>query len=411
MARKAAELSALGVKAIKTPGLHFVGGVSGLALQVLPTGGRSWILRVSVGGRRRDMGLGGFPDVPLADAREAARRARELIREGHDPVARAQTARSALRAGAAKSITFREAAQAYISAQESGWKNSKHRAQWSSSLERYAFPTIGALQVPDVELAHIHQILEPIWTTKTETAVRVRSRIELVLDWAQARGYRTGLNPARWRGHLDKMFPKRTKVAKPVHHRALPAREMFAFMLRLRAADGVGARALEFAILTAARSGEVRGARWSEIDLPERIWKIPGERMKSGREHRAPLSTPAVALLQSLPRFAGEDLVFQSVRRGPLSDMTLSAVLRRMDVPAVPHGFRSTFRDWASEMTSYSAEVAEMALAHAIGSKVEAAYRRGDLLIKRRQLAEDWALFCETPWPVSGNVVSLRGSS
>lgn len=411
MARKAAELTALAVKSLRKPGLHFVGGVSGLALQVLPTGGRSWILRVSVGGRRRDMGLGGFPDVPLTDARDAARRARELIREGHDPVARAQAARNALRAGAALAMNFREAAEAYIAAQEAGWKNAKHRAQWSSSLERYAFPTIGALHVQDIEVAHIHRILEPIWTTRTETAVRVRSRIELVLDWAQARGYRTGLNPARWRGHLDKMFPKRIKVAKPVHHRALPAREMFDFMRRLRAAEGTGARALEFAILTAARSGEVRGARWSEIDLAERIWIIPGERMKSGREHRTPLSAPAIALLRSLPRFGDGDLVFQSARRGPLSDMTLSAVLRRMKIPAVPHGFRSTFRDWASEMTGYPAEVAEMALAHSVGNKVEAAYRRGDLLAKRRQLAEDWASFCETPWPIGDNVVPLRGST
>lgn len=410
MARKATELSALAVKGLRQPGLHFVGGVSGLALQVLPTGGRSWILRVSVGGRRRDMGLGGYPDVPLADAREAARRARELIREGVDPIEKAQAARRGLKANAAKTLTFREAARAYIAAQEAGWKNAKHRAQWTRSLETYAFPVLGDLPVTEIEVAHVHKVLEPIWGTKTETASRLRGRIELVLDWSQARGYRDGLNPARWRGHLDKIFPRRTKVAKTVHHKALPASEMYAFMHSLRDVEGMGARALEFAILTAARSGEVRGARWSEIDLAGKIWVIPADRMKSGRDHRAPLSAIALSLLDALPRFSDSDLVFPSNRGGQLSDMTLSAVLRRMKTPAVPHGFRSTFRDWASEATNYPSEVAEMALAHTVASKVEAAYRRGDLLAKRRQLAEDWAAFCDTPPPSGDNVVPLRGA-
>lgn len=269
---------------------------------------------------------------------------------------------------------------------------------------------MGALQVADIDVAHVHRVLDAIWITKTETATRVRSRIELILDWAQAAGYRSGLNPARWKGHLDKMFAKRSKVASTVHHRALPAKDMFEFMTRLRSSNGIGARALEFAILTASRSGEVRGARWSEIELDDQIWIIPAVRMKAGREHRVPLSKPAITLLTSLPRFGDNDLIFQSARGGQLSDMTLSGVLRRMNVPAVPHGFRSTFRDWASESTNYSNEIQEMALAHAIRNQAEAAYRRGDMLDKRRHLAEDWAAFCEKPPRGSGNIIALRGA-
>ncbi|MND47920.1 Prophage CP4-57 integrase [compost metagenome] len=408
MARKAAELSSLAVKALREPGLHFVGGVAGLALQVLPSGGRTWILRATIGGRRRDMGLGGYPDVPLSEAREAARRARELIRHGIDPIEQGQEARAALKASAAKAITFKTAAEAYIAAQEASWKNAKHRAQWASTLSTYAYPVIGSLPVEDIESAHIHRILDPIWTTKTETASRVRNRVELVLDWASARGYRSGVNPARWRGHLDKLFPKRSKLARTVHHRALPLADVYTFMSRLRDAEGAGARALEFAILTAGRSGEVRGMSWSEVDMVEGIWTIPASRMKAGREHRVPLSKAALTLLKAAPKMGGTDLVFPGQRGGALSDMTLSAVLKRMKVAAVPHGFRSTFRDWAAERTAYPAEVAEMALAHSVGNKVEAAYRRGDLMEKRRRLAEDWARFCMTPPTASAEIVEFR---
>jgi integrase len=394
MGKKAKEMALITVSRLTTQGLHFVGGVAGLALQVLPTGGRTWILRVTVGGKRRDMGLGGYPDVTLGGAREAARTARALVKNGKDPIVEARAAAAALRASLAKDVTFEQAARSYISAHESGWRNAKHAQQWRNTLASYAYPAIGGLMVRHVELAHVLAILEPIWTEKTETAKRLRGRIEQVLDWATARGYRDGLNPARWRGHLDKLLARPSKVADVEHHVALPFTEIGDFMLRLRDAKGMGARALEFAILTAARSGEVRGATWPEIDLKAALWTVPGNRMKMGREHRAPLSPTAVALLNELPRMVGTDLVFPAPRGGALSDMTLSAVLRRMKVAAVPHGFRSTFRDWASERTNYPRDVAEMALAHAIGDRVEAAYRRGDLFEKRQCLMADWAVFC-----------------
>lgn len=386
---------------LKEPGLHFVGGVPGLALQVLPTGARTWILRMVIGGRRRDMGLGGYPAVALANAREAARVARNKVKEGVDPVDEARAARSALRAKQAAALTFEQCAAKYIKAQAAGWRNPKHAQQWTNTLTTYAYPILGGLLVRDVEVSHVLAVLEPIWTSKTETASRLRGRIESVLDWATARGYRQGLNPARWRGHLDNLLASPSKVARVEHHDALPVVEAPAFMVKLRRAAGMGARALEFAILTAARSGEVRGATWDEIDLGAAVWTVPAERMKAGREHRVPLSAPALDLLRALPRISGCPLVFPSSRNGPLSDMTLTATLRRMNVDAVPHGFRSTFRDWAAERTNYPAEVAEMALAHAIGDKVEAAYRRGDLFDKRRRMMDDWAAFLASVEPAA----------
>ena len=393
MPKKASELNALAVQRLTAPGLHFVGGVPGLALQVLPTGSRSWVLRATIGSRRRDMGLGGFPGVTLAGAREAARKARELIRSGVDPIDQGRAARSELRAKQAATLTFKQCAEKYISAHRAGWKNAKHIQQWENTLAAYAYPVFGSLAVRDVGLAHVLQVLEPIWTEKNETAVRLRGRIESVLDWATTRGQREGVNPARWRGHLDKLLAKPDKVTKVEHHAALPVGEVGAFMVRLQRAEGMGARALHFAILTAARSGEVRGAKWSEIDLDAKVWTVPADRMKAGKEHRVPLPDAAVELLKALPQVDKPDLVFPAVRGGQLSDMTLSAVLRRMGVPAVPHGFRSTFRDWAAERTAYPRDVAEMALAHAIGDKVEAAYRRGDLFEKRRHMMNDWAKF------------------
>lgn len=406
MGRKAKELSPLAIGRLKGPGMHFVGGVDGLALQVLPSGARSWILRVMVGGRRREMGLGGFPDVTVAGAREAARQARSKIRAGIDPIEEAKAARSALRAAAAKSITFREAAEAYIGAHETRWKNEKHRAQWGATLETYAFPEIGALAVGDIELPHVLAVLEPIWVAKTETASRVRGRVETILNWSIARGHRSGPNPARWRGHLDQILPRPSSIQKVSHHPAVPVSDAGAFMADLRTASGTGARALELVILTAVRSGEARGAQWAEMDLDKAVWTIPGERMKAGREHRVPLSPDAIKLLRKLPRDSGS-LVFPGPRGGPLSDMTLLSVMRRMGSPAVPHGFRSTFRDWAAERTAYPHEVCEMALAHTIGSKVEAAYRRGDLFEKRRRMMKDWAVFLSRPLPVE-NVAPIR---
>ena len=407
MPKLAKEMKALEVQRLKEPGLHFVGTVPGLALQIVPSGARSWVLRVMVGGKRREMGLGGFPAVTLAMAHEKAREARELIRQGMDPILLAREAQSALKAEQARALTFAQCAEAYIQAHEAGWRNEKHGQQWHNTLKAYAYPVMGDMLVRDVALAHVLRVLEPIWRTRTETASRVRGRIESVLDWAKGRGYRQGDNPAAWKGNLDAQLPKREKVAKVQHHEALAVGEVGAFMRDLRAQQGVGARALQLAILTAARSGEVRGMTWDEVDLDAGLWIVPGERMKAGREHRVPLSAAAVELIKAQPVQAETRLVFPSPRSGQLSDMTLTAVLRRMNVPAVPHGFRSTFRDWAAERTSYPNEVCEMALAHVVSDKVEAAYRRGDLFEKRRRLMEDWASFLARV-ETKGEVVPLN---
>lgn len=407
MPRKAKELSALEVNRLKAPGLHFVGGVAGLALQVAPGGARTWVLRFAIAGKRRDMGLGGFPDVTLAGAREKAREARAKADQGIDPILQRQEAKSALRATAAAAKTFAECTRGYVDAKSAEWRNDKHRQQWSNTLEQYADPVIGQLLVRDVTLAHVLKILEPIWAEKTATASRLRGRIESVLNWATVRGYRSGENPARWRGHLDKLLAAPTKVSRVAHHAALGVSELPGFMAALRQQKGNGARALELVILTAARSGDVRGASWTEFDLDAGIWTVPGERMKAGKEHRVPLSPAAVKLLRGLTKIDGTNLIFPSTKKTPLSDMTLTAVLRRMGVDAVPHGFRSTFKDWASERTSYPGEMSEMALAHAIGDKVEAAYRRGDLFEKRRRMMNDWAKFCATPI-TSGQVVPMK---
>lgn len=396
MPRKAKELSALEVNRLTAPGLHAVGGVAGLYLQVTDSGARSWILRATVGTRRRDIGLGGFPDVTLAGAREAARAGRLKIKDGIDPVEEAKAKRSALAASQAAAITFGDAAAKYIAAHESGWKNAKHASQWASTLESYAFPTIGKIRVSEIETAHIITVLEAIWTTKTETASRLRGRIESVLDWATVRGYRIGENPARWKGHLDMILPARAKVQKVEHHAAMDYREIGAFMAKLAKVEGMGARALEFAILVAARSGEVRNALWSEIDEKAAVWTIPAGRMKAEKEHRIPLSPSALGLLRKQPRIAGTDLVFPNNKATPtaLSDMTLTSVLRRMGQTVTVHGFRSTFRDWAGETTAYPREVIEHALAHQLKDKAEAAYARGTLFDKRRRLMADWAKHC-----------------
>jgi len=408
MPRKAKELSALEVGRLRAPGLHFVGGVRGLALQVAPGGARTWVLRFSIAGKRRDMGLGGFPEIALAGAREKAREARAKADQGIDPILHRQEARSALLASAAAAKTFAQCVTGFVDAKSAEWRNPKHRQQWINTLEQYAYPVIGSMLVRDVTLAHVLKILEPIWPTKTETASRVRGRIESVLDWATVRGYRSGENPARWRGHLDKLLPKPSKVAKVEHHPAVDVNAVPGFMSELRKQKGLGARALEFLILTAARSGEVRGGTWDEIDLDNAVWTIPAERMKAGKEHRVPLSPAVLKLLRALPRIEGTSLLFPSTKNTPLSDMTLTGVMRRMGVEAVPHGFRSTFRDWASERTNFPRDVAEMALAHTIESKVEAAYRRGDLFDKRVQMMSAWAKFCEGPASAGGSVVAFE---
>jgi integrase len=391
----AKELSALVVSRLKKPGMHAVGLVPGLHLQVTDSGARSWILRIKMGDKRPEIGLGGYPAVTLADARQKAREYRDHIRSGRDPVAERRAANSARDAANAAALTFKQCAEKYIEAHEAGWRNAKHAAQWRNTLEQYAYPVVGETIVRHVALPQVLAVLEPIWKAKTETASRLRGRLEAVLDWAAIRGYREADNPARWRGHLDKLLPRPSKVARKKHHPALTIAQIGTFMTRLRAVEGEGAKALEFAILTAARSGEVRGATWSEIDLKTAVWTVPGSRMKAGKEHRVPLSPAAVALLAARTKGVADDLVFESPRGGQLSDMTLTAVLRRLKIEAVPHGFRSTFRDWVAERTNYPNEVAEMALAHAIGDKVEAAYRRGDLFEKRRRMMEDWAAFLD----------------
>jgi integrase len=386
------------------PKLHPVGTVPGLGLLVKPPHGdgspaaRSWVLRTTIGNRRTDIGLGSFPEITLAKAHEAARLTRERIAHGEDPVKHRRARRTAT------VNTFERCAAQYIELHRASWKNAKHAAQWTATLATYAAPLLGDKTIGAITTADVVEVLRPIWTTKTETATRVRNRIELVLDWATAQGMREGLNPARWRGCLDAVLPRASKVSKREHHAALPYGDVPSFMRTLRTLPTGAARALEFTILTAARSGEVRLAQWSDIDLTRAVWTVPAERMKAGREHRVALSPEAVALLQALPRIEGAALVFPSPQRArkatgeaatfpPLSDMTLTAIMRRLKVDAVPHGFRSSFRDWVAEATAHPPEVAEMALAHVVGDKTEAAYRRGDLFEKRRLLMADWAAF------------------
>lgn len=402
------KLSVAKVNAITKPGLHADG--LNLYLQVGPTGTKSWLFRYMLGGTAKSMGFGPVHTVTLAMAREKATEARRKLLEGIDPVDERDAILLARKAEAAKVMTFRQCAEAYIRSHRAGWKNIKHAAQWESTLDTYVYPKFGDLPVAAVDVGLVLKAIEPIWTEKTETASRVRGRIESILDWATARGLRSGDNPARWRGHLENLLPKRSKVAKVQHHPALPYAEMGAFMTALRTMEGVGPKALEFAILTATRTGETVGSRWSEIDLASGMWTIPGERMKAGKEHRVPLSKRATELLSALPCEADSDFVFIGDRKGkPLSNMALLMTLRRMGRDDLTtHGFRSTFRDWAAEQTAYPNELVEMALAHTISDKTEAAYRRGDMLEKRRRLMQDWSDFCDRP-AAGGNVVPIRG--
>ena len=408
MPKLAKELSAVQVQRLKQPGLHAVGGVAGLMLQVTPTGARSWILRVMVGTKRRDLGMGGFPTVTLAQARERAREARELIWKGIDPVAEKQAQRRAL-AQSQAIPTFDECARMYLAGKRAEFRNAKHAAQWANTLRDYASPHFGQLPVHEIEHSHIVSALKPIWETKTETASRTRGRIESVLAWATVAGYRTGDNPARWRGHLDAALPKPNKVRRIKHHAALPYVDLPGFLVKLRKQGGMAARALEFAILTAARSGEVRGAAWSEMDMKAGIWTIPDERMKAGKEHRVPLSPAALQLLQALPRTS--EWVFPSPTGKVLSDMSLSAVLKRMEIDATVHGMRSSFRDWAGETTAFDRETIEHALAHRLKDKAEAAYARGSHFDKRRKLMEAWASYCSTDHGKGASVTPIRKKS
>jgi integrase len=371
----------------------------GLYLRVDPSGAKSWVFRYAIAGRQRDLGLGSAADFTLAEARDRALAARKLVADGQDPIEAKEARRRAAAVASATAMTFQACAEAYIAAHRAGWRNPKHAAQWPSTLEAFVYPVFGSLPVQAVDVGLVMKALEPIWQVKPETASRVRGRIESVIDWSIARGYRQGENPARWRGHLENLLPKKSKVRRVEHHAALPYPDMADFMTELRARDGIAARALEFSILTAARTGEVIGARWAEIDLQSRLWTVPAERMKAGREHRVPLSEAAMALLAGLKREG--DRVF------PVSNMAMLMLLRRMERGDLTvHGMRSAFSDWAAEKTNFPSEVREMALAHSVGDKVEAAYRRGDLFEKRRQLAEAWARYCGGS---ELNVVRLAG--
>jgi integrase len=414
VARAIGRLTALQVERLRdNPGMHADGG--GLYLQV-KNGGASWILRYQLNGRARYMGLGPLALFGLKDARAKAFDAKRLRYEGTDPLEAKRQARVRARLEAAKAMTFQQAAAQYIAAHKAGWQNAKHADQWTNTLATYAGPMIGTFPVQSIDTALVLKVLEPIWTAKPETASRVRGRIEAILDWAKVRGYRVGENPARWKGHLDHLLPARTKVRQVTHHAALPYGEVAAFMTALRQQDGTAARTLEFAILTAARTSEVLGARWQEIDFGAKVWIVPAERMKARREHRVPLSKRALAIVEEMQasheaegREDSAEFIFPGTKRGaPLSNMAFLMLLRRMgrdDLTA--HGFRSTFRDWAAERTRFPAEVAEMALAHAVADKVEAAYRRGDLFEKRRRLMEAWAAFCAVS---KGDAASIRAT-
>lgn len=402
-------LTPLGVKNAK-PGRHADGG--GLHLLVKETGARSWVYRFMLKGKARDIGLGaaGPGGISLADARTARDALRLKVKAGIDPLEERQReateALAAAKAAQVAGMTFKAVAETYIGANEASWRNDKHRQQWKNTLATYVYPVIGELPVADVGTAHVLQILEPIWQDKPETASRVRGRIETVLDAAKARGYREDENPARWRGHIAQILPAHKKMARG-HHKAMPYEAVPDFVRKLRERNAMAALALEFTILTAARTGEVIGANWDEVDLDRAIWTIPASRMKAGKEHRVPLSARAVEILRSTQGL-GTEWLFPATKGGKMSGMAMTMLLRRMKVDVTVHGFRSAFRDWSAECTGYAHEVAEMALAHTIENKVERAYRRGDLFEKRRRLMEDWATYCATIPTVGAKVTPIR---
>ncbi|RWQ57817.1 site-specific integrase [Mesorhizobium sp.] len=407
------------VAKLNAPGRYRDPETRGLYLQVGRTGTKSWLLRYELNGRERFHGLGSLDDFSLKEARERARAARQKIADGVDPIDVRRAERAACAAEAAKAITFEEAARQYYQQNEPRWRNRKAAAQFLSTMQDYVFPVFGGVSVTGVDTGLVLKALERehperpgrgIWMAIPETANRVRGRIENVLDWATTRGYRDGENPARWRGHLENVLPARGQIQRVEHHPAMPCFEVPAFMAALAERDGVSAQALEFTILTAARTGEVIGATWDEIDLDGMVWTVPAGRMKAGKEHRVPLSGRACEILNSLPREKGNPCVFIGPRANGLSNMAMSAVLKRMGRNDVTvHGFRSTFRDWAAELTGYPNHVVEQALAHTIGNAVERAYRRGDLFEKRVRLMTDWSRFCSNPAPV-GEMVPIRAA-
>ena len=402
MARSRNILTAKGAAALSKSGRHSDGGSLYLAIDGEgATARRRWLYLFHFNGKRREMGLGGFPVVSLADARRARDDAERLVREGIDPIAQ----RDAARVAQSKKMTFGEAADALIETKGPGWRNAKHRAQWKMTLEKYAAP-LRPRPVDEIDTTAILAVLTPLWQAKPETASRLRGRIEAVLDAAKAQGHRSGENPAAWRGNLSCLLPKRSKLSRG-HHAAMAYADVPAFVAKLRKREAVAALALEFCILTAARSGEVLGARWTEVDLAAKVWTVPAERMKASRAHRIPLSDRALAILEKLSQARTGELVFPGQRAGrPLSVMAMEMLLRRMDQDAVTvHGFRSAFRDWAGNETHFAREVAEAALAHVVGDEAEQAYRRGDALEKRRGLMAAWAAWCEPR--IGSNIVPM----
>jgi integrase len=413
MPRRAKGLTAALVEKGTTPGRYGDGG--GLYLLVRAKDVKFWLFRYTRAGRMREMGLGpakGQNAVKLAEARAKARGLHAVVREGRDPLAERDAEKAKAEADEAKAkaaaMTFRDVAGMYINAHQASWRSAKHRRQWNATLDQYALPLIGSLPVSDIDVGAVMRVIEPLWRDRTETASRLRGRIESVLSFAKARSWREGENPARWRGHLDQLLPPRRKVQRVEHHRALPWRELGGFMQRLRQISSISARCLEFLVLTACRSGEARGARWSEIDLSQRLWVIPASRMKSAREHRVPLSEAAMAVLRGMAHLGTEGLVFPGLKGdAPLADKTLAKAMADTGGEGTVHGMRSTFRDWCAEATSFPREVAEAALAHALPSSVESAYLRSDVLAKRRMLMQQWAEFCSRPMP-QGEVVLLH---
>ncbi len=411
MPRKPKELSPLELRRLTDPGLHAVGGVTGLYLNVSDTGARSWILRATIGSKRREMGLGPFPDVGLAEARNLAREAKAVIARGGDPIEERREAMLTLRASQHRGKPFGDVVEEFFYAKKRPELGSdKHARNWLSSVRQHALPSLKSKPTAEIDAQDILNVLEPIWLEKTPTAKRLRQRLEEVFEWAKVHGHYEGENPARWAGHLKEMLPKPDRVSKVVSHPAVALTDLPRWFERVKSIEGMGARALQLVALTAARSGEVRGADWTEIDVKRRLWTISSDRMKAAREHRVPLANAACAVLEATPRFLESDLLFTAHRGGALSDATISKAMKRahaLDLelggkgfldhrsgrPAVPHGLRSSFRDWAAEMTDYPAEMAELALAHQVGNEVERAYRRTDMLEKRRQMMEDWAAF------------------
>lgn len=407
-------LSAVEVKRIHKPGRYAAGGVSGLHLVVAKRGSRQWVLRARIGTKRRDIGLGGYPSVTLAQARNKAREYRERIAEGVDVIAERKAARQALIAAQAKNMTFAEATRRKHEAIQGEFKTAKHSRLWLSQLQIHAFPVLEHMDVAEIELAHVLQVLEPIWYTKTATGKKVRQRMEAVLSWATVSGHRDGLNPARWKGNLSEVLPSPSKIHKTQGYPALPWQQIPDFMAELRQRTGTATRALEMAMLCASRSGEVRGMTWQELDLQAGTWTIPPERMKRDKQHTVPLSPRAIEIIKAQPRMQGSKHVFTASRGGQVSDMSLAAVIKRMHDAdtkaggngymdtkqgkvATVHGMRSAFKDWCRNRTSYADEVSELCLAHVNSDSTRAAYARDGLLPQRARLLEQWATFCASP--------------